>query len=75
VVPALWILEMHRPLAFTFGQGLMALTPLLGPLCPRDRLHNLSQLLCEPGIVDELIIRIEGEAQAQTSTFGLPEET
>lgn len=57
--PVLWALEMHRPLAFTAGQTLVALTPLLGPLIGAARLQKAARLLCEPGFVDELTARIE----------------
>lgn len=61
-VPAILALEMHRPLAFTLSQGMIALTPLFGPLLGLQRLQTLSRLLAEPGGVEALIHRIEDKA-------------
>lgn len=58
-VPAIVALEMHRPLAFTFSQGMIALTPLFGPLVGLNRMQILGRLLAEPGGVEALIRRIE----------------
>lgn len=58
-IPAILTLEMHRPVAFTLGQGMVAATPLLGPLLGLDRMSGISRVLCAPGGVDSLIRRIE----------------
>jgi hypothetical protein len=58
-IPAILTLEMHRPIAFTLGQGMVAATPLLGPLLGLDRMSGITRVLCAPGGVDSLIRRIE----------------
>ena len=62
-VPAIVALEMHRPLAFTFSQGLIALTPLFGPLIGLHRMQTLGRLLAEPDGVEALIRRIEDKTK------------
>jgi len=57
--PATFALEMHRPLAFIGSQGLITLTPMLGPLLGLDWMQKLSRLLAEPGAIDALIARLE----------------
>src|SRR5262249_1550698 len=57
--PATFALEMHRPLAFIGSQGLITLTPMLGPLLGLDRMQKLSRLLPAPGAIDALIARLE----------------
>lgn len=61
-IPAILVLEMHRPLAFMLSQAMIALTPLFGPLLGLPRLQKLSRLLAEPGGVEALIHRIEDKA-------------
>lgn len=58
-VPAIVALEMHRPIAFTLSQGIIALTPLFAPLIGLHRMQTLSRLLSEPGGIEALIRRIE----------------
>jgi hypothetical protein len=58
-VPAILALEMHRPVAFTLGQGMIAATPLLGPLLGLERMSGISRVLCADGGVESLIRRIE----------------
>ena len=58
-VPAIIALELHRPLAFTLSQGMIALTPLFGPVVGLSRMQSFGRLLAEPGGVEALIRRIE----------------
>ena len=62
--PALFALEMHRPLGFIASQGLIVLGPLLGPLIGIERMQNAARLLREPDALDAIIARIE-ERSAQ----------
>jgi hypothetical protein len=63
--PAIFALETHRPLAFVASQGLIGLTPMVGPLMnlllglDPERVQRLSRLLAEPNGVDALIARLE----------------
>ena len=58
-VPALFALELNRPLGNTLAHGLVGLTPLLGPVLGAEKLDAAARLLAEPGAVDELISRLE----------------
>ncbi len=60
--PTIFFLEMHRPVAFLASQGMIVLGPMLGPLLGIERMQAVSRLLREPGVVDEIIARIEEEA-------------
>ena len=62
--PAIFMLEMHKPLAFVASQSLVVAAPLFGPLLGPHRVQQLSRLLHEPGSVDDLIRRIEERAVA-----------
>lgn len=57
-VPALFALELHRPLGNTLAHGLMGLTPLLGPVLGAAKLQQASALLADPTAVDALIERL-----------------
>lgn len=59
--PALFFVEINRPLGFVASQGLIALTPLLAPLIGLDRMQNVGRLLADPAAVDELVTRLEGK--------------
>ena len=58
-IPALFALELNRPLGNTLAHGLVGLTPLLGPVLGAERLDTAARLLSEPGAMDELISRLE----------------
>lgn len=58
-VPAILALEMHRPMAFVLSHGVVAATPLLGPLLGLERMRGAARLLSAPDGVEALIRRIE----------------
>ena len=58
-VPALFALELQRPLGNTLAHGLVGLTPLLGPVLGAGKLDVAARLLAEPAALDELISRLE----------------
>ena len=58
-VPALFALELQRPLGNTLAHGLVGLTPLLGPVLGAEKLDVAARLLAEPAALDELISRLE----------------
>lgn len=61
--PAVFALEMHRPLGFIASQSLIALTPFLAPVIGLEPMQRLGRLLAEPAAVDALIARIEGRGE------------
>ena len=69
-VPAILALEMHRPLAFVFSQGVIGATPLLGPLLGLQRMKTVSRLLAEPDGVEALIRRIEDKTVERDTLAG-----
>ena len=58
-VPALFALELNRPLGNTLAHGLVGLTPLLGPVLGAEKLDVAARLLSEPDALDDLISRLE----------------
>jgi len=66
--PALFALEIHRPLAFTLSQGMIVFGPLFAPLIGMERMERAARLLREPGIIDLLIERIEQAGSTGTAT-------
>lgn len=69
-VPAVFFLEMNKPLSFIMGQSLLVAMPFLAPLLGIQRVEQLSQLLQDRENVDRLIERIEelSEERAHCST-------
>jgi hypothetical protein len=59
VTPALFFLELHRPLSFLAGQATHALQPFLAPLFGYQTVQRLARLLEDPANVDRLLERIE----------------
>jgi hypothetical protein len=58
--PALFALELHRPLGNTLAHGVLGLTPLLAPVLGVQRLQQAAALLAEPGSIDLLLERLSG---------------
>ncbi len=63
-VPAILALEMHRPVGAIVGSGIVAMTPLLGPLFGARRMDSFANLLAAPGGIEELVRRLEEAASA-----------
>ena len=59
VAPAIMFLEMHKPLSFIAGQGMIVAMPLIGPLLGPERMSRLSRLLQDRENIERLIQRIE----------------
>ena len=57
--PAVFFLELNRPLGFLAGQATHLLSPFLGPLFGLGNVRRLAQLLEDPASVDRLLDRIE----------------
>jgi|YelNatPaOPRAMG01_1025707.scaffolds.fasta_scaffold66240_3 hypothetical protein len=72
-VPAVFFLEMNKPLSFIVGQSLLVAMPFLAPLLGLQRVEQLSILLQDRENVDRLIQRIE-ELSSQHRP-SKPEET
>ncbi len=60
--PAIFALEMHRPLSRLAGQAMVAATPVLAPVFGVEGVGNVSRLLYHPGGVDMLVRAIEERA-------------
>jgi hypothetical protein len=68
--PAVLFLELNRPLAFLYSQGLHFATPLLGVFAAPEKVSRLAYLLDEPDKVEQLIGRIEELAHKSKETKG-----
>jgi hypothetical protein len=68
--PAVLFLELNRPLAFLYSQGLHFATPLLGVFAAPEKVSRLAYLLDCPDKVEQLIARIEELAHEKTAVSG-----
>jgi hypothetical protein len=57
--PAVFFLELNRPLTFLAGQATHVLMPFLAPLVGVGRMQEVSRLLDDPRSIDRLLERIE----------------
>jgi uncharacterized membrane protein len=74
-VPAVLLLEMHRPLTFLASQALVVSTPFLGALVGPDNVLKLSKLMEDRANLDRLLERIEAlvsERDAHSSPAEAP---
>ena len=62
-MPAALFLEMHRPLRFFAGQGLLFMSPVLGAFFGVEQIYKFSRLVEDPATVDRLMQRIEEKSQ------------
>jgi hypothetical protein len=60
VTPAVFFLELNRPLAFLAGQATHVLVPFLAPLVGIARMQEVARVLSDPQSIDQLLSRIEG---------------
>lgn len=58
-VPAILALDMHKAVAYTAGQCVTVLTPVLGPLFGLHRMEQAKRLLTSKDGIECLIQRIE----------------
>jgi hypothetical protein len=68
VAPAVFFLELNRPLAFLAGQATHVLVPFLAPLVGIGRMQEVARMLNDPGSIDRLLERLEhleGEAGSE----------
>ncbi len=59
VTPAVFFIELNRPLSFLAGQAAHVLFPFLAPLLGVGLARQLAELLEEPANVDRLLGKIE----------------
>ncbi|HIE52409.1 MAG TPA: hypothetical protein EYP85_11670 [Armatimonadetes bacterium] len=57
--PAVFFLELHKPLAFLGSQAFLAASPLLTPFIGPERMEEYAELMSRPENVEALIQRIE----------------
>jgi len=62
-VPAVFFLELHKPLSNLLYHATLALTPALSPLFGLQRLQNCSVFLANPANIENLIVAIETRSQ------------
>jgi hypothetical protein len=66
--PAIFFLEMHKPLAFLGGQMLFAAQPFLGRLTGDEPARELASFFEEPANVEKLIERLEKKCQSSKAS-------
>jgi hypothetical protein len=71
-VPAVFALEMCRPLAFVAGQSLLVSAPFLAPIVGLDRLNQFSEMMGDRQNVERLLCRIEELAADPANRTGTP---
>jgi hypothetical protein len=59
VAPAVFFLELNRPLAFLAGQATHVLVPFLAPLVGVGKMQEVARVLNDPQNIDRLLARIE----------------
>ena len=67
-VPAILMLEMHKPLAFISANAAVAMAPFLVPFFGFDSVNDYSRLLQKRENIEALIKRLEAPAPAALST-------
>lgn len=58
-VPAIFFLELNKPLAFITGQAGLVLAPTIAPFFGIDRVNGWAEIMSERENVERLIQRIE----------------
>jgi len=69
--PALFFLEMHRPLAGLAGMASFMVTPLFGAFLGLNRVERYASLIGDPDALDDLIARLDAARDAKRA--GSPE--
>ena len=64
-VPAVLLLETHKPLSFVASQATLVAMPMLAPLVGAQRMADFSKILADRANVELLISRIEELAGAR----------
>jgi hypothetical protein len=67
VTPAVFFLELNRPLSFLAGQTAHVLFPFLAPLLGIGFAREIAELLEDPSNVDRLLDRIERLEQKEAA--------
>lgn len=67
--PALFFLEMHRPLAGLVGLASFAATPLFGAFLGLDRVEKYAAMISDPDALDDLASRLDA-ARTEKRTAG-----
>lgn len=63
--PAVFFLEVNRPLTFIAGQTALVATPVLGAFIPPADIEDFARIMEDRANVDRLIARIEDLADAR----------
>jgi len=66
-VPAVLMLEMHKPLSFVASQASIVFAPFIVPFVGYDNANNYSRLLTKRENVERLIQRLEVSGSARAA--------
>lgn len=61
-MPAIFLLEAHKPLAFVGSQLLLVSQPILDIFLPKNFVGNSANLLADSGQLEQLILKLEASA-------------
>lgn len=67
-VPAVIMLEMHKPISYIASQASVVFAPFIIPLVGYDNANNYSRLLTKRENVEKLIRRLEVKQAANAAT-------
>jgi hypothetical protein len=59
-VPAVLVLESHRPLSNVGAHAALAFAPFMVPFLGFDFVNSYSQLISKPANVERLLVKLEG---------------
>lgn len=71
-VPAVLLLEAHKPLTFISSQLLLIVQPTLDIILPGDFTGSLVNLLADPDQFEQLITNLEGKAATPSLSPAIP---
>ncbi|MBI1755520.1 MAG: hypothetical protein HYR64_00245 [Fimbriimonas ginsengisoli] len=71
-VPAVLMLEMHKPLSYVASQAAIVFAPFLVPVLGYNGVHDYSRLLTRRENVEKLICRLEAGAQTAKAATEAP---
>ncbi len=67
-VPAILLLEAHKPLAFISSQLLLVTQPVLDIFLPHNLTGNVANLLADSAQLEQLITRLETKTSSNRSS-------
>jgi hypothetical protein len=67
-MPAVLMLEMHKPLSFLASQATIVFSPFLVPFVGFDNVNNYSRLLANRDNIERLLVELERQPEQKQET-------